>query len=467
MITPEAMPQLFNSFTQADNSTTRKYGGTGLGLAISKELVQLMGGSILVNSIPDVGSEFSFTLNFAPAEIPLLEPVECEFLLGKRILLVEDNPSIVQQYLKDWHLTVTVATDLKQTLDVLDIADPELYALVIIDVKLEGLTLVQRIRSDPRWKHLPLLMLTSTAFEGDNAALRASGCNAHLFKPLRRGALLDMLQILGRENINEHATYGFPGLKVLLAEDHPINQEVSKAVLESLGCQVRLAENGEIAVKLFLQEQPDVILMDCQMPVMSGYTATQEIRHHEQNSNIKRVPIIALTALAFPEDRQKCLDAGMDDYLAKPLQKQLLLSVLQHWLPNARYEQIEQSPVKNRNVEHTLDIQVLEQLRKMKPKDGEALVQKVVGMFLQIAPKQIHTIREALLENNCDAIRHAAHSLKSASANVGAMRLSELSRKIEFMAKDGKLDFEITELADMEKAFFDVERALRDALDHY
>lgn len=466
-ISEPVLAQLFNSFTQADNSTTRKYGGTGLGLVISKELIEMMGGTIQVNSNVGVGSDFNFTLPLAPAAKPLAQPVADQVLCGKNALLVEDNSTnseIFLHYLKGWNISCRLAADANQALELLASVESGFFSIALIDMKLpemNGIELVQRIRSDLRWKDLPILMLTSTSYDGDIAAIRASGCNAHLYKPVRRGALFDMLRILIRDKDSEANTLNeFSGLDVLLAEDNSVNQEVSLAILKSLGCRVRLAENGKIAVDLFMQQRPDLILMDCQMPVMSGYTATEEIRRYEQSSGLPRVPIIALTALAFSGDRKTCLAVGMDDYLSKPFQKQQLEEKLQRWLPDAKHRSLNISD-NTHDIDEVIDMQVLAQLRQMKPKDGDELVQKVIGLFLDTAPKQIQGIHEAWLARDCVLAHYAAHNLKSASANVGAVQLAEMSRAIEVAAQEAKLDFNANILSDLSRAYLEVERTLR------
>ena len=345
-IPPEAMGRLFKVFSQADGSTTRQYGGTGLGLAISKELAEMMGGTITVGSVAGKGTTFVLSLVLPVAHEDLPETHFGEDLRGLRLLVVDDNPTnadILRRHAEEWGMMPSEVSSGREALALLKASKDagKRFDAALLDVTMpmmDGIELLQRIRKDPAQAEMPVIMLTSTDFRGDLAEIRAAGCAAHLYKPLRKKLLFDTLRavckprpgVVGKEA--REPVKPLLGLRVLLAEDNEVNQEVAVAILGGLGCQVRIASNGQEAVDISAHDAFDAILMDCQMPVKDGYDAAQEIRARETaRPDAARTPIIALTANAMMGDREKCLDAGMDDYLSKPFKKPDLYSALSRW----------------------------------------------------------------------------------------------------------------------------------------
>jgi signal transduction histidine kinase/DNA-binding response OmpR family regulator len=349
-IREEALPLLFKSFSQADGSTTRKFGGTGLGLAISKKLVELMGGEIKVETRLGQGTNFSFHLPLAKARN--LQPSrqqEAPALLGMNLLIVEDNPTnqdILQNYAESWGMRVSVAPTAISALELLQNTNggPCPYDIAVLDMKMagmDGLELGQRIKSDPRLVNMPLIMLTSTLFVGEAAEAKKTGFAAYLIKPIRKAELFNcFLAALvadaapNVDKVAEPAPKALPAqlsTRILLAEDNPVNQEVALVMLHNFGCSVDVANNGHEALAALEGQSYDLVLMDCMMPDMDGYQATAEIRRLQGAGKLHLFPIIALTANAIEGDREKCILAGMDDYLSKPFKTETLLAMVKKY----------------------------------------------------------------------------------------------------------------------------------------
>ncbi len=346
-ISPDALPLLFKTFSQADSSTTRKYGGTGLGLAISKQLVELMGGEINVKTQIGVGSTFRFCLPLVTTgNLAVNQVKDSSELAGLRLLIVEDsqtNQDILQSYAHSWGMTVDGVFSAFSALELLKkqfgVQAPP-YDLIIIDMKMDGmngLQLGQHIKADPVLLSIPLIMITSTSFKGGGAEAKKAGFAAFLIKPIRKTDLYRCLVnaldydagILSAEE-PEAQVKSSTGIlaRILLAEDNPVNQEVARYMLEGFGCTVDIAGNGLEAIQAVEKNSYDLVLMDCMMPEMDGYTATAEIRKRQSSGLLPYFPIIALTANAIEGDREKCLMAGMDDYLAKPFNVDDLLALI-------------------------------------------------------------------------------------------------------------------------------------------
>ncbi len=368
---------LFQSFTQVDASTTRRYGGSGLGLAISRELVELMGGRIGVESREGEGSEFWFTLPLrVGAEVPGA-PLDMD-LDGVRILVVDDNRTnrdLALILLERWGGRAEAVPGGPEALERLGeaVVEGDPFQVALLDMQMpdmDGADLARAIRRDPRLGELALIMLTSLARKGDAAFFQRLGFSGYLTKPYRAGDLRDILSAtLGRtrQQIYDQGEAGSEvGIatrhsvrewrrslrgRVLLVEDNPINREVAVHILRDLGLEVDTAENGAEAVEAAHSRPYDLILMDCQMPIMDGYAATRAIRSGEARSGIssagahpggngagggavRRLPIVAMTANVMRGDRERCLESGMDDYVAKPVEPRRLASVLRKWLPS-------------------------------------------------------------------------------------------------------------------------------------
>jgi signal transduction histidine kinase/CheY-like chemotaxis protein len=354
------LSHIFERFTQADASTTRKYGGTGLGLSISKQLAELMGGKMGVESKVGEGSRFSFTLPL-PVDLtpPDTAPMDMD-MAGVRVLGVDDNPTnlfVLREQLNNWDLRNDSSSSAEDALKLLRAAqlagDP--YQIAILDQQMptrDGEELARTIKADAQLKNTVLVLLTSIGLRGDAARMKEAGFSAYLTKPARESELLTALitvwgnhkhassaQFVTRHSVAEGRATTFPGeptqpifrARVLIVEDNAVNQMIAARLLEKLGCRVDVAANGREAVEMVGLLPYDAIFMDCQMPEMDGFEATQEIRRRE-GSSVHR-PIIAVSANAMPGDRERCLDAGMDDYVSKPMRKADLTEALKRHLP--------------------------------------------------------------------------------------------------------------------------------------
>jgi len=359
---PATLEHLFDAFTQADTSTTRRYGGTGLGLAISRQLVELMGGTLHATSEPGKGSTFTALIPLRLCSAPPAAPPVAD-LAGKRALIVDDNATnrrVLTEMVTGWGCSARTTNQARQALAALHAAadEHETFDVVLLDLNMpgvDGFDLARLVRADPRVGDVPLVMLTSSAQRGEAQQAEQNGITAYLTKPVRSTQLHQALQAaLGTEQPGAAAdrpaatpqllpripsqgvaeglaaSPAGSGL-VLLVEDNAVNQKVLVAVLSRIGYAVHVAGNGEQALQHLALGSYDAVLMDCQMPVMDGYEATAELRRREGTG--RRTPVIALTASAMAEDRDRCLAAGMDDYLSKPVNTQNLSAALAHWLP--------------------------------------------------------------------------------------------------------------------------------------
>jgi CheY-like chemotaxis protein len=348
-ISADVQPRLFDSFTQADSTTTRRFGGTGLGLAISKRLVGLMGGEIGLTSEPGRGSTFRFTVRLATGEAAPPAPRRDDALRGLRALVVDDNATnrmVLMRNLARWGLRVVEAPGGAEALAALRSAEAP-FALVLLDFQMpemDGLELARQIRADPALARVRLIMLTSLGVRGQREQARVAGIDGYLVKPVRQSQLYDCLVTVMAATEPTLATPArpaadrgpkppvAPGLRVLLAEDNVVNQTLAVRMLEKLGCRVDVVGNGRDAVDAAARGGYALVFMDCQMPQVDGFAATAAIRQGETTS--RRVPIIALTASAMQGDREACLAAGMDDYLSKPLSLHNMERMLRRWQGN-------------------------------------------------------------------------------------------------------------------------------------
>jgi len=497
-VSNDARARIFDSFSQADGSTTRKHGGTGLGLAISKQLVELMGGTIGVDHALTQGSIFWFAVNFDKRRIDVDDPSfhatqEC------RALIVDENPSSrgeLEQLLASWRVASTSATA-TDTLPRLRqaAASGHPYDVVLLDMELprtSGLALAAAIRAEPELAGARLLLLSTERNAADGVQRREAGVAFQLIKPPRACDLFDCLQAPVRAappaprtpEAPPAAAPAAPPLaafspgptpaprarkrrKVLLAEDNPVNVEVAGAMLEGLGLEVSRACNGEQALQAEQAGEFDLILMDCQMPVMDGFAATTEIRRREQQRGRGRsVPIIAITANALQGDRESCLAAGMDDYLSKPFTQQALGQTIARWIslprlapPAPELPEVKEAPAVA--MPHSeINRQALQNIRALSATNGDALLDRVLHAYLDDTPSHLHTLRQAIAAGDTGQLRKAAHSLKSSSANVGADALAQRCRELEQLGRNDTTAGAAVLLADMERTFQAVRQAL-------
>jgi two-component system, sensor histidine kinase and response regulator len=353
-IAPQNQKSIFDSFSQADSSTTRKYGGTGLGLTISKRLVEIMGGKIWVESEVGRGSQFHFTVRFGTVDTKVVKVgmiAPPEILRGVKVLVVDDNRTnrrILEGMLRRWEMKPTSVEGGKQALQELSAAHQAQarYGLILLDMhmpQMDGFTLVERIRQTPELSTATVMMLTSAGHRGDALRCKDLGVSAYLLKPIRQSELREAIaRVLGaREQkgavplITGYALHDArdpaASLRILLAEDNPVNQLLATRLLEKRGHRVEVAANGREALAALEKEEYDLVLMDVQMPEIDGIEATIAIRAKEKTGG-NHLPVIALTAHAMKSDQERCLAAGMDGYLSKPIRAQELDEFLDKYI---------------------------------------------------------------------------------------------------------------------------------------
>jgi two-component system sensor histidine kinase/response regulator len=461
-IAPETLDRIFVHFSQADGSTTRRYGGTGLGLAISRRLLTLMRGTIRVESTLGHGSRFIVNLTMPKARALLRERMEPTALHGVQVLVVDDNQTnreILQQQLDGWHMRVTCARGGEEALELMTTAARagSSFALAILDMhmpEMDGLQLASAIQARPELADTPLMMLTSTASNLTESKRQASGILRFLNKPIRRADLLRVVcGILApaAPSIDAPAAASVAvghalQRRVLVVEDNPINQQVVNAMLRSLGVQVTLASDGQQAVELVQTHDFDLVLMDCQMPVMDGFQATAAIRRLPLARGA-RLPIAAVTANALQGDEQSCLEAGMNDFLQKPFKLAQLQALLARWLPRVgEARSINTAPESADTRTNSLapgsdaiDLHALQTVRELDPDGGMDLVKTILRIFIESAGESVTRVENAILARDGEQLAAVAHALKSSSANVGAKTLSEFYRRLEQLGREGRL----------------------------
>jgi two-component system sensor histidine kinase/response regulator len=481
-IAPAAKAKIFESFTQADGSTTRRFGGTGLGLAICRQLLQLMGGEMNLESAPGVGSRFWFTLRL-PVQADFTDQPVCQRrqdLQGVRVLVVDDNATnreILHHQVSAWGMRDSAAASAAEALALLRAAPQagEAYEAAILDWHMpgmDGIELAHRIQADPSIPPLKLLMLTSSGLDNGVVPATSGGIEACLHKPVRQAELFSCLcHVLGTtvpdaEQVPAPADQPMRfNARVLVAEDNPVNQEVARAMLALLGCQAEVVANGREAVEAVSGTTYDLILMDCHMPLLDGFAATAETRQREQTSGRPAVPIVALTANVVKGFRDQCLAVGMNDYLSKPFTQEQLQAVLKRWLaPDAATAAAATpapAPSPATPAERVLlDLQPLDQIRALQRPGAPSLLERVIGVYLDHAPTLLQEIREAAAQGNAEALLEAAHSLKSGSANLGAAPLAALCKELEQMGRDGQVQGAVEKLPALEETYLRIRAAL-------
>jgi signal transduction histidine kinase/CheY-like chemotaxis protein/HPt (histidine-containing phosphotransfer) domain-containing protein len=486
-IAPEMQTRIFESFAQVDGSTTRKYGGTGLGLTIAKQLTTMMGGSMGVDSTPGQGSTFWFTvcLPKLPTDAQPA-PVQHQDLQGRRVLIVDDNATnrtILCQWASAWGMHHESAADGPQALERLRtaIAQGEPYDFAVLDMMMpgmDGIMLTHAIKADSTIAAVRLVMLTSMGVHAEVQEARQAGIIGFLSKPVRQSQLYNCLSAALEASALGSPPTPQPKLapaidlmplhgRILLAEDNPINQEVAVGMIESLECQVDVVSTGLQAVEALERCSYDVVLMDCQMPEMGGLEATRVIREREALSSISHpavhTPIIALTAHALPSDREQCLAAGMDDYLSKPFTLEAIHTTLARWLSHQPAAASASAKDERREATRpdSIDHKVLGTLRSLRRGGTPNLLHKVLPLYLTSAPQLLDTMRDAVACCDALALQQAAHSLKSSSANVGALQLAAFCKEMEALGKAQSMIQAVPLLATMKAEYALVEKALQ------
>jgi CheY-like chemotaxis protein/HPt (histidine-containing phosphotransfer) domain-containing protein len=468
---------LFRSFTQVDASTTRQYGGTGLGLAISKRLSELMGGSMWVESVAGQGSTFHFTLvaDSAPCQARVhLRGTEPR-LAGKRVLIVDDNATnrrIVTLQVQSWGMVTRAAASGPEALEWIRAGEP--FDIALLDMQMpemDGMTLAAEIRRYRDRTLLPLVVLSSVGrHDSDSAAGDAAGIApaefaAFLNKPIKAAQLFEVLiSIFGGQpggmcnaasqpQIDRGLAQRLP-LRILLAEDNAVNQKVAMRMLSRLGYRADLAANGLEVLEALRRQSYDVVLMDVQMPEMDGIEATRRIR--QELPKAPRPRIVAMTASALEEDRHLCLEAGMDDYIRKPVRIEELQAALERAAPRSETG----APVSNDGWGEVIDPQVIASLRALQGNGDPDILGECLDAFVQDTPVQLAAMRAAIQQRDAAAVRRGAHSLKGSSATLGACRMLALCKQLEATVTAGALAAADASLSQLEAEF----EAARDAL---
>jgi len=463
----DALQKLFTVFMQADQSMSRRYGGTGLGLAISKQLVELMGGSIKVQSLFGEGSIFSFDVPLANGDTSeLAPPIDLQQLRGRRVILVEDNPTnrnILEMQLKAVEMDVATADHGATALELMRAAaranTP--FDIAVIDMKMpimDGLTMAATLRDDPQLVTVKMVMLTSLASGNEAQLAFENGVDQYLTKPVRQNELLEALaRALSRSEpavARPAVAAGGHRARVLIAEDNLVNQEVARAMLRDLGCEIRLADNGREALNALRSQAFDIVFMDCQMPEMDGFEAVRRFRSAKQADyeTALDTPIVALTANALAGDQERCLAAGFDEYLPKPFKQPQIEAMLsrctrpdgQSIKRDARKPRTANRPAATSvgadGEAQVLDMSIIDRIREMEQRGAARLLERLIETYTVTATKLMADAVRALALDDAVALRHAVHTLKSSSANVGATALSQCFGVVEVHARESRID---------------------------
>ncbi len=455
-IRPENCATIFESFVQEDPSTTRQYGGTGLGLAISKQLVELMGGTIGVSSVPGKGSKFYFSLTLNP-DPAASRPEPASPLSSMRFLVADDNAThrrVLRQQLERWGAKVTEAKSGRNAIEILNGSFGGQFDGFVLDSQMPdhgGLAVLTAARKRREFANTPALLIGPIVATGQNPEGDAGRRVAWLSKPIRLSQLHSTLVALLANDLNVtrrmqvisgQATAQTHQLKreplaiarLLLVEDNPVNQEVALAILNELGLRADCAGDGEQALERLAASQYDIVLMDCHMPKLDGYATTRRLRELEAVSGQARTTVIALTANALGGDAEQCIAAGMDGYLSKPFSVDELYATLKpHERPGSGA-----APAPSQAAA-ALNEQALNQIRSLGQSAGPDLMKRVVALYITHSRTLIDSLRESIGRADAAGVLQAAHSLKSSSANVAALGLAELCASMERAAKAGRM----------------------------
>jgi signal transduction histidine kinase/CheY-like chemotaxis protein/HPt (histidine-containing phosphotransfer) domain-containing protein len=486
-IPPGPRSHIFELFSQADESTTRRYGGTGLGLAIAKELTEMMGGQISVESESEQGSTFRFSarLEKRPGHLRPLPALPSEFQQTRALIVSGNNTNrnILSYHLNTFEIQHTCVENRQEALDALCNAARQgvPYDLALLDVKLsegENPELAQAIQSEPDTGPVRLIILTSSVLRLDEERLRQFGIVGGLNKPVTQSQILECLagamgvslELVASERkpkLGLEQNLFAPGARVLLAEDNPVTREVAVQMLENLGCRVDVVSDGMEAVEALSKKSYDLVFMDCQMPRLDGIEATRLIRARN-NEAARRIPIIALTAHAMMGERERCLEAGMSDYLSKPVTLETLASALGRWIPVSATSTGQRAlgalrrvdPQANEQTddddEEAIDPDALTHLMEIQTEKSPDIVKKLVEIYLRDSPLRLHKMRNALQRQDAETFWREAHTLKGSSHIIGARRVAALCDNLEKMGRSGSIE---TVLPIIEELEYEYERA--------
>ena len=535
-LTPEQQNKLFQPFTQADGSTTRRYGGTGLGLAISKQLVESMNGTIGVISEPGQGCCFWVRIGFPRDKQAVRLPEIPHVFQGLKVCCVDDNETnrmLLYHYVHGWGAEAVLAENGPQALNMLreQSCQGKPCDLAILDMNMpgmDGMDLAQAIKADQKLKELKLILLTSSGLQGDRARTQKVGFNAYLAKPVRKKDLQACLaMVMGQHDVSSNvvrssdksstslamSSIAYPPAHILVVDDHVVNQQLAEMMLQRLGHRVDLVGNGLEAVEAVGRIQYDLVLMDCQMPEMDGYEATRAIREaegvkreaervrgeanedyspdtsHLMPHKSPRLPIVAMTANAMQGDREKCLSAGMDDYISKPIKHDELAQMVAKWLPAQAdsgvasdvEETVSTTSEEDNMSSRTLILDPSSSLSQgnaaesilsshliadWRAAGGSEFVVKLVTQFVNDAMVCVEKIQIALESQHPSDIQESAHGLKGMAANMGLEPLANLAQQLETLGREKNLLDGPPLFESMQKEFVRVHAVLRQLLDH-
>jgi two-component system sensor histidine kinase/response regulator len=474
-IPADQLPRIFESFYQVDGSMNRSRGGSGLGLAISKQLVELMGGTISAESEVGRGSCFTFTIHVrSPAELAAIARTRPEIVRPLRVLLADGHAAsarVITAYLRNWGMDATAVSSVAEAQRIWEEATSSgaHFDVIILDVKGLGARAIKfgrDVRASASTRRAEIILLVG--MEGYLVEIGLEGLDAAalLPKPIRPSDLFDALATLAAGGPRRGRIAKRPGdgaedrppnfaARILVAEDNVVNQEVAAGILEAMGCNVVIAPTGQAAVQLYVEEKKfDLILMDCEMPIMDGIEAARRIREIE-NASVRtpstngptrtRLPMVALTAHALSEVREKCLQAGMDDFLVKPFDDLQMAQLLSRWLTQrTEAEPNDSGPplvsAADNAMQQVIDETVIERIRALDRKGRASRLERVVSQFASIAPALVVTIREKSEEGDREALWRAAHSLKSSAGALGATILAKHCAEIEAVARNSDME---------------------------
>ena len=495
-IAPEAVRRILEPFEQADGTITRKFGGTGLGLAIARQLIGLMGGNFEIEAEPGKGSTFRFMVKLKPSMSERKQELDQQFdLSGTKVLIIDDNATnreILHHYLAHSHAISAAAADGPRALQMLRdaVERNQPFDVALLDMLMpgmSGLEVAKAVKTDPALAATHLIVLTSMGRYADPEGSSRAQDMVFLTKPVRQSELLTQIGITVdapcTEAVSEpqqdpltRASEGseeLPALDatVLVAEDNPVNQEVIVAYLKTLGCRAHIVATGVEVLAAIARSSYDLILMDCQMPDMDGLEATKQLRLQEQQQHPPcRIPVIAVTANAFEGERERCLAAGMDDYVSKPFKGAELREILQRWLlrvggqgeaghaPGDVTGAVAEDHSSDPELEGALlDEKKLDDIRKLQKQGAPSVLDKIIKLYLETAPKLLANLHDTITEDgSASSIRQAAHGLKSSSANLGATRLAALCGEIEEMVRQDRTTGVKRILRDIERLYPEV-----------